>query len=90
MFMPTINSVFVVQWRVDNGPPRNVQFVSANPYQVYVPDGANMTDAQTIIDYIMEQAVADQPNLLRLARQGLLTLATATPVKITIPAVPPP
>ena len=88
--MPTLNSGFVVQWRVDNGPPRTVQFVNAFPYRVYVPDGVSTSDTQTVLDYILSQDGGQQPDLLKLARQGLLTLAAAPPVKIVIPPVPPP
>ena len=88
--MPTLSAGFVVQWRVDNGPPRTVQYVNAYPYQVYVPDGASTTDIQTILDYIMTQDAKQQPDLMKLARQGLLTLVAAPSIKIVIPPVPPP
>jgi hypothetical protein len=88
--MPSINSVLLARWRVDNGPPRSVQFVSVTPYHVYVPDGATMNDSMIVIDYILNQPAPDQPALLQDARRGLITLATTAKPALPVPAVPPP
>jgi hypothetical protein len=87
--MPTLNSVVIVEWRVDNGPPRTVQYVKAARHFIYVPDGAAMSDSMVVTDYILNQKVADQPGLLQLARQGLLTVTTVAQAKVNVPAVPP-
>lgn len=88
--MPTLNHVFVVEWKVD-GAPRTVQFVKATPHLSYVQDGATTNDTQTIIAYINNQKDEDEKKrLLNLVALGLITLATASSVRLTIPPVPSP
>jgi hypothetical protein len=88
--MPTLNSVVIVEWQLDNGPPRTVQFKEATPHFIYVPDGAAMSESMVVTDYILKQkADAEQSRLLKLARQGLLTVTTMAQAKINVPAVPP-
>lgn len=87
--MANINSYLVMEWGVDPGPPRIVQYVKSTPYSNYVPDNVNMTDTQTIVNYIMDQGNQDQPRLLQLARQGLLTLSLVGQAKAAVPPLPP-
>lgn len=88
--MPTLNSALILQWKLDAGPPKSVQFVSATPYTAFVPDGVTVTDPQIIIDFILKQDAGKQPGLFDLARQGLLTLVHTTSTNLVLPPVPPP
>lgn len=87
--MPTLNCVAIVRWRVDPGPPPIVRYVDATHYPVYLPDNAAASDAQTLLGYVMAQPAADQPNLLRLVAQGLLTVTRVSSAQLALPALPP-
>jgi len=87
--MATISSMLVIEWRVDDGPPKTVQFVRSTPYSAFVPDNTTTTDTQTIVDFIMDQNNQEQVRLLQLARQSLLTLTPVQQAKATVPPLPP-
>jgi len=87
--MVTVYSLVIVEWKVDNGPPRAVRFVKSTPFSASAPEGSSLTDTQTILRYIKEQDKADQARLSQLAQDGLLTLAPMAQVKVPIPQLPP-
>ena len=89
--MPILECVMIVQWSIDNGPPRTVRYHSAFPHRRYVEDGASITDTQTILEYIKSiQNQTKRDDLLELAQQGLITVAPAAQIKLVRPRVPPP
>jgi hypothetical protein len=87
--MATINSYLVMEWAVNPGLPPTVRYGRMTPYSYYVADNVNLTGTQVIINYITNQGVQEQPRLVQLAGQGLLTLSLVQQVKATVPPLPP-
>lgn len=85
--MPTLYSVYVVEWKEVAGPPRTVEFVRANSHEVLLPDGVNLNEGHAINQYIRAKGGAKKDELYALWERGLVTLATAASVKLTPPTV---
>ncbi len=87
--MITAYSLIVVKWKEVAGPPRAVRLEYSKPYTTWAPEGSSLSETQTILNYISEQPADKQAELTKAAKEGLLTLAIMSEVKLPVPPLPP-